>query len=62
MGDKDYFLRRAAEELAAAERATCVEAKGVHQELASRYLSMIDHTAAAPAAPSVSAASDRLSA
>ena len=62
MSDKDYFLRRAAEELAAAERATCVEARGVHQELASRYLTMIGHTAAGPAAPVDSAGIDRLSA
>ena len=61
MSDKDYFLRRAAEELAAAEGATCPEARRVHQELASRYLTMINPTAAASTAHGDSAV-DRLSA
>ena len=43
MSDHDYFLRRAAEELAAAERATCPEAKSAHLDLASSYLLKIEN-------------------
>jgi hypothetical protein len=32
-----YFLQRAAEETAAAERATCTEAADAHRELSLRY-------------------------
>ena len=42
MSDRDYFLRRAAEELDAAECATCPEARRVHHELAHRYLLKIE--------------------
>ena len=41
MGDNDYFRRRAVEELAAAEWATCPEAKRVHRDLAKRYMTLI---------------------
>ena len=56
MEDHDYFLLRAAEERAAAERATSAEVKRVHLDLANRYLTMINFKATA------SAFQDRLSA
>lgn len=37
MDDRLYCQKREAEELAAAERATCPIAKQAHLELASRY-------------------------
>lgn len=43
MSDSDYFLRRAAEELAAAERATCPISRRVHHDLANRYLLKIEN-------------------
>jgi hypothetical protein len=43
VSDHDYFLRRAAEELAAAERATCPEARRVHCDLADSYLLKIEN-------------------
>ena len=42
MTDKDYFQRRATDELAAAERAASLEAKRVHHDLAIRYLLTIE--------------------
>lgn len=51
MGDNDYFRRRAIEELAAAEWATCPEAKRVHRDLAKRYMALINFPAEASAAP-----------
>jgi hypothetical protein len=45
---KSYFRQRAVEELAAARRATCVEAATVHQALADSYSAMVaDEVAAA---------------
>jgi hypothetical protein len=48
MSDHEYFLRRAAEELAAAERATCREARRVHHDLANRYLLKIEDGPSVP--------------
>jgi hypothetical protein len=53
MGNNEYFLRRANEELAAAERATSAEAKHIHGELANRYLEMIE-SGPAPNSPQLS--------
>jgi len=39
--DRSYFIRRASEELAAAERATSPKAASIHSELALRYSAMI---------------------
>ena len=36
-GDQAYFAQRAAEEQAAAERATCAAAASAHRELSLRY-------------------------
>ena len=35
--DQDYFVQRAAEEMAAAERAASAEAANAHRELSMRY-------------------------
>ncbi len=43
MSDGDYFLRRAEEELAAAERATCPEARRAHHALANSYILEIEN-------------------
>jgi hypothetical protein len=51
MSDNDYFLRRAAEELAAAERATCPEAKRAHHDLANGYLLKIENGPSVLASP-----------
>jgi|KBSSwiStaDraftv2_1062776.scaffolds.fasta_scaffold4001126_1 hypothetical protein len=51
MCNSDYFLRRANEEMAAAERATTPEAKRIHSQLANRYLEMIESRPAMPEAP-----------
>ena len=48
--DRSYCIRRAAEELAAAESATCPQAAKAHRELAQRYSAMIEGELA-PAAP-----------
>jgi hypothetical protein len=42
MNDRDYLLRRAAEEVAAAERAVSDEVRRIHRELANRYLMIVD--------------------
>lgn len=47
MSDHNYFLRRAVEELAAADRATGQEARRAHQDLANRYLTLINLQATA---------------
>jgi hypothetical protein len=47
MDDKDYFLRRAAQEVDAANRADTVAAKRAHLELADLYLLEIENSAAA---------------
>ena len=51
MSDNDYYLRRAAEELAAAERATCPEARRVHCDLANSYLLKIENGPSVLASP-----------
>ena len=51
MSDHDYFLRRAADELAAAERATCSKAKHAHHELANLYLMKIEGEPVMPELP-----------
>lgn len=43
MSDSEYFLQRAAAELAAAKVATCVEARRAHNDLANRYLLRIEN-------------------
>lgn len=43
MSDHEYFLRRASEELAAADCSTTAEAARAHFELANRYLAMIEN-------------------
>jgi hypothetical protein len=43
LSDSDYFLRRAAEELAAANRATCPAAMRAHLDLANSYLLKIEN-------------------
>jgi len=43
MSNNEYFLRRANQEMAAAERATTPEAKDIHSQLANRYLEMIEN-------------------
>jgi hypothetical protein len=40
--DRSYFIRRAAEERAAAEIATCPRAAEAHREMAERYDALID--------------------
>ncbi len=45
MDDKDYFLRRAAEEVDAANRADGLAAKRAHLELADLYLLEIENSA-----------------
>jgi len=49
MSDQDYFMRRIAQERAAAEEATNPQAKRAHQDLANRYLTMINFRATASA-------------
>jgi hypothetical protein len=46
----DYYQRRFAEELAAAERATCPQAAQAHRDLANLYLLKIEAAAPVPAA------------
>jgi hypothetical protein len=46
MDDKDYFLRRAAEEVDAANRTDSLAAKRAHLELADLYLLEIENSAA----------------
>ena len=46
MDDKDYFLRRAAEEVEAANRADSLAAKRAHLELADLYLLEIEDSSA----------------
>ena len=43
VSDRDYLLRRATEELAAAGRATCLQARRVHCDLANSYLLKIEN-------------------
>jgi hypothetical protein len=43
LSDKDYFARRAKEELAAADRASCPEARRAHRDLADSYLLKIEN-------------------
>ena len=45
MSDQDYFLLRAAQERVAAEQATSEDAKRAHQDLANRYLTMVNFRA-----------------
>jgi hypothetical protein len=47
MDDKNYFLRRAAEEVSAANRANSLAAKRAHLELADLYLLEIENSAPA---------------
>ena len=47
MDDKDYFLRRAAEEVDAANRADSLAAKRAHLELSDLYLLEIEARASA---------------
>ena len=47
MDDKDYFLRRAAQEVDAANRANTSAAKRAHLELADLYLLEIENSASA---------------
>ena len=47
MEDKDYFLRRAAQEVDAANRADSLAAKRAHLELADLYLLEIENSSAA---------------
>jgi hypothetical protein len=51
MDDKNYFLRRAAEEVEAANRADSLAAKRAHLELADLYLLEIENSAPVPASP-----------
>jgi hypothetical protein len=51
MDDKDYYLRRAAQEVDAANRADTVAAKRAHLELADLYLLEIESTAPALETP-----------
>ena len=53
MSDPDYFVRRAAEELAAADRAPSPEARRAHRDLANSYLLKIENgpSVLAPPAP-----------
>jgi hypothetical protein len=61
MTENDYFLRRAAEEVSAAHRATSAEAKRAHVELADLYLLRIENGSSVLGSPSL-ASEDRLSA
>jgi hypothetical protein len=45
MDDKDYFLRRAAQEVDAANRADSLAAKRAHLELADLFLLEIENSA-----------------
>ena len=38
--DQSYFIRRAAEERAAAERSTCARVIAAHREMAERYAAL----------------------
>lgn len=40
MTDATYYARRAAQEKAAAERSACVEARRIHEALATRYAAL----------------------
>ncbi len=51
MDDKDYFLRRAAQEVDAANRADSLAAKRAHLELADLYLLEIENGASMPKTP-----------
>ena len=51
MDDKDYFLRRAAEEVEAANRADSLAAKRAHLELADLYLLEIENSSTALESP-----------
>lgn len=42
--NREYCRRRAADEAAAADRATCPEAARAHRELAKRYSQMAGET------------------
>ena len=42
----DYYKRRIADELAAAERANCSKAAEAHRELAERYRTLCDEAVA----------------
>ena len=61
MSDHEYFLRRANEELRAAERSANPEARRAHQELANLYLAMIENGSPVPNTPA-SASECRVSA
>lgn len=37
LGDSGYYRRRIEQEYAAAENATCMDARGLHLDLAERY-------------------------
>ena len=39
--DRSYFIRRAAEERAAAEQVTCPRAAAAHREMAERYALLV---------------------
>ena len=51
MDDKDYFLRRAAQEVDAANRADSLAAKRAHLELADLFLLEIENSASVPEIP-----------
>ena len=51
MDDKNYFLRRAAEEVDAANRADSLAAKRAHLDLADLYLLEIENSAPAREIP-----------
>jgi hypothetical protein len=48
--DRSYFIRRAAEERAAAERATCPQVAEAHREMAERYALMVGNLPEQPEA------------
>jgi hypothetical protein len=51
VSDREYFVRRAREELAAADRATCPEARRAHRDLADSYRMKIENGPSVLASP-----------
>ena len=53
--DRSYFIRRAAEERAAIEKATCPRAVAAHRVMAERYAELAELMATEPVAATATA-------
>jgi hypothetical protein len=53
--DRSYFIRRAAEERAAIEKATCPRAVAAHRVMAERYAELVELMATEPVAATATA-------